>query len=669
MIPEVPRRKLSIAAALLVVLFSATGTRGDTTAGESEEAPEPWLAPAFSATSEALLVAAERIPAPDAEVLMLYQDVEISVDGDHRVTYRRRWVYRVLAPEALESWSASEARWSPWHQDPPRIRARVLTPRGPIWVDPSVFRDGSVAEPDPSATASRILRTTLPEVTVGAVVEEEVLIRDYLPSFAAGISRRELLVLPVPIHRGRLMIEAPAGAEVRQLLRQPPTPLAPVEVERQEADGKVRWTFHYRDMPAATPVAAGLPANRVRHPHVAWSSGSSWQRVAVAFSDLVDQRIEGVDARRLLPELAESRAAAQTERMAEILAAVRQRLRYEPLGSELADPVPSPPRTVLERGTADAKDLATLLVALLRAEDIPAYVALASSAPGQDVESELPGLGTFDHALVYLPAGRPIWIDPSDRFSRVGELPAALQDRRALVASPATRSLIRTPSTVAEDHRTVLRVDVELAAKDGPAHIVETGEYHGEPERNQRQLALSLDAASRRRAYLEYVRSVYHARSLGAIEETEAEYLGTPYRLRLEALDASRGFTSGEEAALAIELQGLLAQLPAELFSDGGLERVDDFVFPVPFVTEWNYRVVPPPGMTPTELPESATLPLADSGILTRKARIDGGAVVVELRLDSGSPHLSPAQLAAYRADLREILVAGPLVLWFERQR
>ena len=40
---------------------------------------------------------------------------------------------------------------------------------------------------------------------------------------------------------------------------------------------------------------------------------------------------------------------------------------------------------------------------MLRAAGIPANLALLSSGPGQDVNTDLPGMGVFDHAIVYVP--------------------------------------------------------------------------------------------------------------------------------------------------------------------------------------------------------------------------------------------------------------------------
>ena len=41
----------------------------------------------------------------------------------------------------------------------------------------------------------------------------------------------------------------------------------------------------------------------------------------------------------------------------------------------------------------------------LRAEGIPANLALLDTGPGRDVTAELPGMNEFDHAIVYVPAG------------------------------------------------------------------------------------------------------------------------------------------------------------------------------------------------------------------------------------------------------------------------
>ena len=39
-----------------------------------------------------------------------------------------------------------------------------------------------------------------------------------------------------------------------------------------------------------------------------------------------------------------------------------------------------------------------------------------------DVPADLPGMGMFDHAIVYVPGKNPIWIDATDRYAQLGQI-------------------------------------------------------------------------------------------------------------------------------------------------------------------------------------------------------------------------------------------------------
>jgi len=90
----------------------------------------------------------------------------------------------------------------------------------------------------------------------------------------------------------------------------------------------------------------------------------------------------------------------------------------------------------LARRFGDCKDQSALLVKLLRTAGHPAHLALLRTGSAEDVDPELPGLGSFDHAIVYVAGDVPLWIDPTDAYSGHGELPLHDQGRRALVAAP-----------------------------------------------------------------------------------------------------------------------------------------------------------------------------------------------------------------------------------------
>ncbi len=627
---------------------------------------EPWLAGAFAAEPAAVAAAAAAIKAPGAGVVMLWREDHFAFDAGGRMSHRRRWVYRILTAAGLEDWSASEAIWSPWHQARPELRARVIDPGGgERWLEPGAVSDLTAAAAG-LAGERRLVRAPLP-VEVGAVVEEEVVVRDVLPLFAAGVSVKHLLAMPVPVRRGRLTLAAPTALPLRWGVRRlPSSPSREVA-----AGGQVTVTLEYAGLPAARPVEPGLPPDEARYPHVAFATGDSWSRVASAYSSAVDRRLgesEPGDVLKWLPNLGRS---TRSERIAELLSGVRGNVRYAPAKLGSAPLTPSPPLATLQRGTGDGQDLAALLTAALRAEGIEAYVALVRSGHGMDVEPELPGLGRFDRALVYVPGSEPgsgpLWIDPADPFSRAGELASDLQGRRALVASPESRRLLRTPLASAAGNRTITTIEVYMA-EEGPARIVETSTYFGAAERRQRLVTSQVEEAGRRLGYASYLETAYRAEALGIVEETAAADLAVPFRLRLEGLRAGRAWTAGGEGAVAVDLKPLIAALPLPLLVAAGPDRRGDFVFHEPFVTEWRYRIHPPPGMAARALPGELSQPLGGGRLESAFSR-HGAVVHADFQLDTGPRRLTADQFRAFRAAVHELLVEEALIVWFGRRR
>ncbi len=632
---------------------------------------EPWLAGAFAADATEVARAAAEVDAVGGDavggdVVMLFRDDRFDFDAGGRMTHTRRWVYRVITPSGADDWSVSEVGWSPWHQARPEIRVRVVDAGGgQRWLDSEAASD-LTAEEAGLGGERRLLRVPLP-VTVGAVVEELVVSREIQPLFSAGASFKHVLTMPVPVRRGRLTLAAPEALPLRYGVRK----LA-LEHRQKVVDGRVTVTFDYADLPAARPIEAGLPADQPRYPHVVFSTGDNWASVAGAYARAVDQRLAESDPLAVLRWLPDRGAGTRLERIAELVAGVRGNVRHQAAELGAGPLVPASPLAVLRRGAGDSKDLAAVLTAALRAEGIPAHLALLRSGYGMDVEPELPGLGRFNHVLVYLPApktsaeGFPMWIDPSDRFSRAGELASDRQGRLALIASPESRLPVRTPASRAEDNRTITEIDVYMA-EEGPARMVEASTYFGAAERRQRVVTSQIDGAGRRLGYEAYLQAAYRAEALGEVEETAASDLSAHFGLRLEALRAGRGWTAAGEAALAVDLSHLITALPRPLLVAGG-PRQGDFVFHEPLVNEWHYRIHLPPKMQARALPEDLSRPLS-TGSLVRTVRLEGPMIRADFRLDSGPRRITAEELDAFRDAVQELLREEALVLWFDHRR
>src|SRR6185436_1522845 len=163
------------------------------------------------------------------------------------------------------------------------------------------------------------------------------------------------------------------------------------------------------------------------------------------------------------------------------LAWIQKHVRYAGVEVGESSVVPRAPQTVLANRYGDCKDKATLLVALLRAAGITAHVALLRAGEDFDVPRELPGLGMFNHAIVVVDGDQPMWVDPTDEYSRAGDLPLMDQGRLALIASASTTAPVKTPEAESKANRTTETRTFTLA-EEGKATVLELTEATGSEE-------------------------------------------------------------------------------------------------------------------------------------------------------------------------------------------
>lgn len=629
---------------------------------------EPWMDAPFTTPVEDLRQALAAINAPaGADIQVLFEDTSQIFDPQGRSTERRVLIYRILSQEGISAWAKVGASWAPWYQKVPRVRARILTANGDErWLDPGTLSEAPVAETGTEIFDDRrMLQAPLPALGIGSVVIEETVLEDLQPFFAAGTNHREYLVATYPLYRGRLVIQAPTSLPLRYGKRLADDVVLSQQRLEIEGQDSVRLTFTYGDLPAAGAAEANLPYSQPRFPSVTFSTGESWNAIARAYAQIVDDKLANAELTEILVGF-----PVDGDRRAQIdflLAQVQAKVRYTGLELGAASILPVTPAEILDRRFGDCKDQATLLVALLRRVEIPAYVALLRADFDYDVEPELPGFGAFNHAIVYVPGDRPMWIDPTDPFSRAGELPLAVQGRWTLVAAETTRELIPTPTSHSIDNRAVETREIFLPAY-GPARVVETTEYHGSLEQEQRALRPG-DPEILRQAYEAYVQDEYQAAALEAANETPIGDLSQPFRLRLTATGAERATTGLTQAAVVLSYGNLLGSIPPILLDDSAAERQGDFIFANPFVKEWLYRIHLPPGMEPRQVPEDRSWTLGgmryeESFQLIPQRRI----LEARLRLDSGLRRLDPELFAATRQRLKEFWESELTILSFDHQ-
>lgn len=409
-----------------------------------------------------------------------------------------------------------------------------------------------------------------------------------------------------------------------------------------------------------------------------YSTARSWNDVAIAYDGIVETQLKGFRAAGLLPKFASG--ASREEKIRAIVEKLNREIRYTGLEFSEGSIVPHTPAEVMEHQYGDCKDKSALAVALLRAAGIEAHVALLLSTTGEDVEPDLPGIDAFDHAIVYAPGNPGIWLDLTDPDLRIGVVSPPNQGRLALVVSPKTAALLRTPELSAGDNRTIETREFVLAEL-GRAKITETTETFGTADREYRGSFAEKDEEKLRDSLKDYIADTYGEAKIAKITKGEDENLAKPYRLKIELEDAQRGFSARTEAAVGIFVSKIASRLPSffltEPKSDAGTEnstekvkeqpRTEDFAIANPFVTEWRYRITAPDGFKIRQLPEAASENIGIAKLESSFARVSDTEITGTLRFAMEQRRFSAALGLALRDAVVSLSKRKPLLIYFDQ--
>ncbi|MGO9113195.1 MAG: DUF3857 domain-containing protein [Thermoguttaceae bacterium] len=637
-------------------------------------ADEPWEAAAFSARADDVRRAAAALAAPkDADIDVLLEEVHYTFDLQGRRQCVTRQVMRFLTPKGVSECASVEGVWTPWCEDRPQLRARVIASDGAVHeLDLRSVGEAPV-EQEPNVWSDRkILRAPLPAVRPGTVAETEVVLREVQPYFAQGVVKHFALALFYPVRKLRLIIDYPAQLPLRYEVRG--TEVKPL---RTEKDGQARLVFETRpDKPLKLQdIEMFTPPEVPLFPEVVFSTGKSWNDVAVGYEALVEQQMD-LEAVRALARETVGQGASREQAAARLLAKVQQIVRYTGVEFGNAAIVPRSPREILVRRYGDCKDQAILLVAMLRSAGFPAFVALVRSGSHADIAKDLPGLGEFNHAIVCV-AGKPdLWLDPTDNYVPAGQLPLADQGRWTLIASHFVVAPVKTSVVDYRQNRNTKIVDYFLC--DGTnCRVRETLVAEGSCGEQLRSYIASQNEEDLRKRWQEYVCTKYRASALLSFEHGSPQDLSKPFRIVAEAADAKICAAVDDTLSASLLPGSLFLKLPYPLLPEvSGTSEGSSFVgesspkdrkapllLPEPHVCDLVIHLTPPPGFIPGPLPASE---VKQFGPMTFSRRFEavGDAVTATFRLDTGAGTLTAAEVNALRHVLCELGPKGNLSRW-----
>ncbi|HEX3744720.1 MAG TPA: DUF3857 domain-containing protein [Bryobacteraceae bacterium] len=625
---------------------------------------QPWDEP-FAKDTQAIAQAARAIVRTDNPgLIVLLDEYRYFVHSDGRADLIHRKLYRVMQQNAVEQWSSVEQGYQPWYQKKPEIRARVIGPEGDAHLlDPKTVADGPAGDLDASTYSdARVTRAPLPSMTAGSVVEYQIAVQDLAPLLDAGVTFRAAVDL-VPVERFHFIVETDPGVPLRFGARMIP------ESAIQRSTGKsMRVECDFGPFDPPKHFEGNLPAEVSNRPYVAFSTGRSWQSVAARYASIVDQKLQGTDWKSLLDGVdlkGDTRAVASR-----LTAKLHEGVRYTGVEFGQAAIVPGTPSETIRRGYGDCKDKSTLLVAMLRAAGLKADVALLNSGYGVDVDSDLPGMGVFDHAIVHVGSDPPLWIDATAAETRVGFLPGQDQGRQALIANAETAGLTKVPESTSADAEYHDSFEVKMS-EFGSGTVRETVQASGGSRESMARATYGGDDPKLKERLETYVKQTLASKRLGKYDASPAKELSGPYHLEVEGLETRLSSTGLDDAGVAIAPWTLFDNLPYTLKmteADAGEDaqkRKNDFVFAEPYRLEVRYKIIPPPLFKVANVPESKQVKIG-TGTYTRNYRSNAdGTFEASYRFDSGKRRLTPEEFEEYRADLKKYDARKPELITF----
>jgi tetratricopeptide (TPR) repeat protein len=421
-----------------------------------------------------------------------------------------------------------------------------------------------------------------------------------------------------------------------------------------------------------------LPSEMPGRPHVTFSTGVSWQGIAESYGKIIKEKAEPKDIQTLVNSLISGKTT-RDERASAILQYISREIRYT--GVEFGDAaiIPHLPAETLQRKYGDCKDKATLMVAMMQAAGIPAYVALLNVGWRHDVEAEVPGEGQFDHAIVYVPGTTDLWIDPTDEHARLGQLPRGDQGRLALIARAESTELVTIPEASSQENRILEKREFYLA-ENGAARVVEITEPRGVFESEYRSIYADADNKDNKKELKDYIKEQYLSEKLARMERSDPADLSKPFRLELEADEAKRGFTDLETSVAAIRLETLFYKLPEELQerekeasknSDVVQEkpkkpRTADYQLPMAFIYEWQYKIIPPVGFQAKPLPPNARVALGPANMTEEFSLESDGSVRAVVRFDTVKRRFTAAEANEMKEKVAQLRESSAILVYFE---
>jgi len=246
--------------------------------------------------------------------------------------------------------------------------------------------------------------------------------------------------------------------------------LTEVEPLKEELTRGTRFSWVFERTPAVFPEGQGATADALAtQVHATLKTGADAFRsiddVAAWYRELVRGMVDDKSSAEEIKRLGKNLKGGKTDKVRQIQRFVQDEVQDAPTFIHLAALRPRTPGDVARFKVGDAKDQATLTIALLRAAGIDGLPLLVSREGTFASVPDLPSPAPFNHVVVAIPTGGAFaYIDPSTPGLPTGKLPAVLQGAVGVLVTPDSGELVTLPEDPPEDNVADVRYELKLSA-------------------------------------------------------------------------------------------------------------------------------------------------------------------------------------------------------------
>lgn len=574
---------------------------------------------------------------------------ELRFEPDGRVRVTRTTVVTVRANVPSDDLATVSAMFDPWVDERPVLQAKVTTPDGrTLTLDPKTITEAAAPHGSSTFSDRRMVRAPLPGVVKGAKIERTVISNMHRP-LVSGAGANGIIPLgwSVPVGRVVVVLDAPTSMPLSHRVEGLPG-LKPKT--RVEGDRTI-LTFE-RENVAAFHTEDGAPWFDPYWPTLAYGSGASWKATAGAYAKIVEPLLDpapvAANAREAIGD-----ARTDADKVNRIAGWVHRRVRYAAIELGEASMVPTAPKVTLERGYGDCKALSALVVAMARAVDVEADVAVLLASNDTDIGELTPGFGAFNHAIVRVDGDQVGWLDPTWEVLGLGELPPADQARRALRIRDGVLGLEITPRQKSGDALHSITYEYDFA-ENAPGTMRRTEVTRGYPFHRRRDIART-DPKALVSELGDWGRKTFHPPDGGvSVSHSDPLAIGAPFQTVVELATGEAGIGDWS-GATDLVVDELLHGLPDEATTTDAPRRRKSFRWQVPVQTSMEWRLRYPKAFAPAPPPKDARLSLGPATIEVSVGS-KPGETTMRAVFDSHDALYTATELQAFRDALGKAL-------------